>query len=76
MRAPRVSLKRRDANTATVAASFVGWGEAPQRITVIYDMVWEKSLVRSRSRWAIDDIRGTMDGKDWSVRALLANWKG
>ncbi len=70
VRAPKVSVKRRDANSAIVAVSFVGWGEAPQRITVVYDMVREKK------RWAIDDIRGTMDGKDWSVRALLAGWKG
>ena len=76
VRAPRVTLKRRDANSATVAVSFVGWGEAPQRMTVIYDMVRERNLVRSASRWLIDDIRGTVDGKDWSVRQLLLNWKG
>jgi hypothetical protein len=69
IRAAQVVVKRRDANTAIVAASFVGWGEAPHRQTVLYDMVREKS------RWAIEDIRGATDGKDWSIRRLLAEWK-
>ena len=28
-------------------------------------------LVRERGAWKIDDIRGTVDGKEWSIRKLL-----
>ena len=33
--------------------------------TVRYDMV------RERGAWKIDDIRGLIDGKEWSIRKLL-----
>ncbi len=74
VRAPQVAVKRHDARSALVAVSFVGWGEAPRRQTVLYDMVREGSLL-GKPRWAIDDIRGSIDGKDWSIRRVLAGWK-
>lgn len=36
-----------------------------ERMTVRYD------LLRERGTWKIDDIRGTVDGKEWSIRKLL-----
>ena len=69
--------------TATVAASFDSWSrgltreeqernppDPRDRMTVRYDMVLENG------RWLIDDIRGTDDGKPWSVRAIIKQWNG
>jgi hypothetical protein len=27
-------------------------------------------------RWKIDEIRGTTDGKEWSIRAMLKHFNG
>ncbi len=75
VRAPKVTVRRRDTGSALVSVSFVGWGEAPKRQTVLYDMVWQGSVL-GKKHWAIDDIRGTIDGKDWSIRQIVTNWKG
>ena len=54
---PKVTVKQRGKDTAVVAASFAAWKPAP-RVTVLYDMK------RENGRWLIDDIRGTVDGKE------------
>ena len=79
----KVALEQSDGKTATVAASFDSWSRgltreeqernAPDprdRVTVRYDMVLENG------RWMIDDIRGTTDGKQWSIRAIIKGWNG
>jgi hypothetical protein len=74
----KVEVEKNNGKRATVAASFDSWppgntvGEQranpPKRLTVRYDMVFE------RGRWRIDDIRGDIDGKSWSIRAILKSW--
>jgi len=79
----KVELEKSDGKTATVAASFDSWSrgltreeqdrnppDPRDRITVRYDMVLE------HGRWKIDDIRGTTDGKEWSIRAIIKGWNG
>jgi hypothetical protein len=61
----KIAVEKQDAQRAVVAASFRSWGGPESRVTVRYDML------RENGRWLIDDIRGTIDGKEWSVRALL-----
>jgi hypothetical protein len=63
VRAPKVAVEKDDGRTATVAATFRSHRRKPD--TVRYD------LVRERGAWKIDDIRGTVDGKEWSIRKLL-----
>jgi len=67
---PRVEVRQHGRNSAVVAASFASWGEPPERITVIYQMR------RERDHWVIDDIRGTTDGADWSIKKIMRDWKG
>jgi hypothetical protein len=74
----KVEVEKNDGKRATVAASFDSWPPGntveeqrvnpPTRLTVRYDMVFE------RARWRIDDIRGDTDGKSWSIREILKNW--
>jgi hypothetical protein len=81
----KVELEKSDGKgpikTAIVAASFDSWSrgltreeqdrnppDPRDRIIVRYDMVLE------HGRWKIDDIRGTTDGKEWSVRAIIKRW--
>jgi len=79
----KVALENSDGKTAIVAASFDSWSrgttraeqdrnppDPSDRIIVRYDMVLENG------RWKIDDIRGTTDGKEWSVRAIIKGWNG
>lgn len=63
VRAYTVAVEKQDGRTATVAATFTSHDR--ERITVRYDLVLE------RGAWRIDDIRGTVDGKEWKIRKLL-----
>jgi hypothetical protein len=63
VRAPTVAIEKQDGKTATVAATFRSHNR--ESVTVRYD------LVRERGAWKIDDIRGTTDGTEWSIRKLL-----
>ena len=63
VRAFTVATEKQDGKTATVAATFRSHNN--ESLTVRYD------LVRERGAWKIDDIRGTVDGKEWSIRRLL-----
>jgi hypothetical protein len=68
VRAFAVVVERQDGGSATVAATFgakKGGLRGQPTETVRYD------LVRERGVWKIDDIRGTVDGKAWSIRKLL-----
>lgn len=69
VRDPKVTLERRDGDRATVIATFAAWQPEP-RATVRYDMR------RENGRWMIDDIWNVADGKSWSLKQLLAGWKG
>jgi hypothetical protein len=64
-----VKEEQRDAKRATVAATFTersaGRRKSALDLTVRYD------FLRDGGRWKIDDIRGTVDGKPWSIRKNL-----
>ena len=69
-----VKVEKQDARRAIVAATFV-FTKPPQErqtTTVTYE------LVRESDAWKIDDIRGRAigNGRQWSVRHHLANFKG
>jgi hypothetical protein len=66
----KVAIETQGAERAIVAVSFRGWGGPDQRETIRYDML------RENGRWLIDDIRATIDGKEWSLRALLSAHTG
>jgi hypothetical protein len=66
VRAPKVVVEKQDANSAIVAATFRS--HSRESITVRYD------LVRERGAWKIDDIRGTVDGEEWSVRKMMRDF--
>jgi hypothetical protein len=83
----KVVLEKRDGKRATVAASFDSWPrgrtveeqernppDPRDRITVRYDMVLEHGP--KNAIWKIDDIRGTIDGKAWSIRAIVNHFNG
>jgi hypothetical protein len=65
----KVKQERREANRAIVAATFTESSERVREskldLTVRYD------FVREGGRWMIDDIRGTVGGKPWSIRENL-----
>jgi hypothetical protein len=63
VRTPTVATEKQDGRSATVAATFRSHNR--ESVTVRYD------LRRERGAWKIDDIRGTVDGKEWSIRKLL-----
>jgi|SRR5262245_31274219 len=63
-----VAVEKQDRTRATVAATFRSHNN--EAITVRYD------LVRERGAWKIDDIRGSDEGKEWSIRRMLREFKG
>ena len=67
VRAFAVAVEKQDGRSATVAATFRSHND--KSITVRYD------LVRERGAWKIDDIRGIVDGEEWSVRKMLRDFK-
>jgi hypothetical protein len=83
----KVVLEKNDGKKAIVAASFDSWSrgltreeqernppDPRDRLTVRYDMVLEHGP--RGATWKIDDIRGTDDGKEWSIRAILKHFNG
>ena len=63
-----VVVERQDAKAATVAVTLV---DPRGRRTVVADETVRLDLVKEGDRWAVDDVRGTVDGSPWSVRAAL-----
>ncbi len=64
-----VKQERREANRATVAATFTESGERGRKSTL--DLTVRYDFVREGGRWLIDDIRGAVDVKPWSIRENL-----
>jgi hypothetical protein len=63
-----VKLEQQDAKRATVAAKLFSKdfvSKHPSDDVVRYD------FVRENGRWAIDNIRSTIDGKEWTIKGLL-----
>ncbi len=73
VRAFAVTIEKQDAKRATVAATF-GARKAPLDRQPTMSVRYE--LVNEAGAWKIDDIQGGAPGGAWSVRKLLADFKG
>lgn len=65
------STEKLDSATATISVKMTRDHEVPR--TNPADDVVRYDFTRDGGHWKIDDIRGAVDGKPWSVRALLTN---
>ena len=66
----KVAVEKQEADKATIAVTIDGHQgprTKPADGTIRYD------FVRDAGQWKIDDIRGSVEGKPWSIRCLLAN---
>lgn len=64
-----IKIEKQDAATATLTVTLTGRRKrkTPADGVIGYD------LVRDAGAWRIDDIRGSVDGEAWSVRAILSD---
>lgn len=66
----KIVAEKQEADKALIATTLdshqSGWPNPADR-TIRYD------FVREGGQWKIDDIRGAVDGKPWSVRAILVD---
>jgi hypothetical protein len=62
-----IKVEKQDDGSATLAVALIG----SQTRKVATDSVIRYDFVRDGAHWRIDDIRGSVDGKPWSVRELL-----
>ena len=60
--------EKQTAAEATVAVTFT---ETVVERRVAADRTVRYDFVREEGRWKIDDIRGTADGRPWSLRKIL-----
>ncbi len=67
----KVSSEKQEADRATIAVAIRGHGEARKEQA---DEVIRYDFVREAEQWKIDDIRGAVDGKPWSIRAMLSDF--
>jgi hypothetical protein len=65
-----VNVERQDAARATVAAKLFNKG--PRIEYPASDDIVRTDFVRENGRWAIDNVRSTSHGKEWTIRGLLA----
>lgn len=64
-----VTVERQDATRATVAAKLFSKG--PRMKYPASDDIVRYDFVRENGHWAIDNVRSTTDGKEWTIKALL-----
>ncbi|MDI1266296.1 MAG: DUF3828 domain-containing protein [bacterium] len=64
----KVTAEKQEAEKATIAATLESHGSPPAKAT---DKTIRYDFVRENSQWRIDDFRGAVDGKPWSIRAIL-----
>ena len=62
-----VTPEKLDAATAVIAVSIAGTAAPPANAA---DAVIRYDFVRDGGHWKIDDIRGAVDGKPWSIRKI------
>lgn len=65
----KVVAGKQEGDKATLAVTIEG--HQPQARAKMADNTIRYDLVREAGQWKIDDIKGTVDGSAWSVRALL-----
>ena len=66
----KVAVEKQEADKATIAVTIDGHQGSrikPADGTIRYD------FVRDAGQWKIDDIRGSAEGKPWSIRGLLVD---
>jgi hypothetical protein len=66
----KVTSEKVDADAATIVVSFSGARTVRKDQA---DAVIRYDLVREAGQWKIDDIKGTVDGEAWSIRAMLTD---
>ena len=66
-----VKVEKQDARAATVAVTLV---DPRGRRDVVADETVRLDFVRGKDRWAIDDVRGSVGGRAWSVAAILKSY--
>lgn len=67
----KLATERLNADKVTIAATMTGHRNepgSPADLAVHYD------FAREGDKWKIDDIRGAVDGKPWSIRKLLTDY--
>jgi Protein of unknown function (DUF3828) len=64
----KVAAEKLEESKATVAVILAGHNRAPKKAS---DQIIRFDFQRQANGWKIDDIKGTVDGKPWSVRAML-----
>jgi hypothetical protein len=63
-----IKVEKQDTGSATLAVTLAG--SQPRKVEA--DQIIRYDFVRDGGHWRIDDIRGSVDGKPWSIRANLA----
>ncbi|CCD88979.1 conserved protein of unknown function [Bradyrhizobium sp. ORS 285] len=67
----KVVSEKQEADKATIAVTITGHRLERKEQA---DNVIRYDFVRDEGQWKIDDIRGTVDGKPWSIRDMLAEF--
>ena len=67
----KVVSKKSEANKATVTVTLTARHSARKNSA---DDIIRYDFVRETGGWKIDDIKGAVDGKPWSIRQLLVNY--
>ena len=65
----KVVAEKQEAGKATIAVTIEGH-QGPR--TKPADQTMRYDFVRDAGQWKIDDIKGSADGRPWSVRGMLA----
>lgn len=64
-----VKVERQDSRRATVSAKL--FNKAPRIKYPASDDIVRYDFIRENGRWAIDDVRSSIHGKEWSLKGLL-----
>jgi len=64
-----VKVERQDARRATVAARL--FDKVPMIAHPASNDIVRYDFIRENGRWVIDDVRSTIDDKEWSLKGLL-----
>ncbi len=64
-----VKVERQDSKRATVAARLID--AAPMVKHPASNDIVRYDFIRENGRWVIDDVRSTIDDKEWSLKGLL-----
>ena len=67
----KVTAEKQETDKATLAVAITGHRNERKEQA---DNVIRYDLVREAGQWKIDDIRGAVDGKPWSIRQMLVEF--